>query len=51
MKNPVDIAVTLERDADKLPDLVFDKAGNLISGRPKSKPKKSKPKSKSKTAR
>lgn len=44
MKDPVDIAVTLERAADKLPDLVFDKTGKLVSGTP-SKPK-TKPKTK-----
>jgi hypothetical protein len=48
MKDPVDLAVTLESAADKLPDLVFDKAGKLVSGTP-SKPMssgKTKPKTK-----
>lgn len=34
----VDLADTLERAADKLPDLVFTKSGDLVSGKP-SKPK------------
>jgi hypothetical protein len=39
MKRPVDIAETLEADADKLPDLVFDKTGKLVSGKPSASPK------------
>lgn len=34
----VDIAVDLEADADKLPNLVFTKAGKLLAGEPE-KPK------------
>lgn len=46
MKEPVDIADALERAADKLPDLVFDQAGKLVSGTPSPRPKKPKAKKK-----
>lgn len=42
MKNPVDVATTLEADADKLPDLVFSKTGELLSGGKKAKAKRPK---------
>lgn len=45
MKDLVDVATTLEADADKLPDLVFSKTGELLSGKP-SKPSDPKPSSK-----
>lgn len=51
MKKPVDLAATLEGAVDKLPDLVFDKTGELVSGKSSPRPKKGKTKPKTKTKR
>src|ERR1700755_2480207 len=37
MKKWVDVAETLVEDADKLPNLVFDKEGKLVSDKPSRK--------------
>jgi len=48
MKKRVDVAETLVEAADRLPDLVFNEDGDLVSGEP-SKPVRKRPKAPSST--